>query len=88
MSDDTPTLPVAAISALHRGSKIDAIKIVRRERGLELKLAKDAVEAYLRSQPALQASFTAKQRAARGSALRWFVFTVAVVLVYVYFSAR
>lgn len=88
MTDDTWTLPVAAISALHRGNKIEAIKIVRRERGIELKFAKDAVETYLRSQPALRASFAAKQRAARGSALRWLVFTVAVVLAYVYFSAR
>lgn len=88
MTEDTSTLPIAAISALHLGNKIEAIKIVRRERGLELKLAKDAVEAYVRSQPALQASFAAKQRAARGSALRWLLFTVAVVLASVYFSAR
>lgn len=85
----TEPLPVAAIAALNRGNKIEAIKIVRRERGVELKAAKDAVEEYLRSQPALAASFARKQADATRSALRWLVFVAVVgVLAYFYFTAR
>ena len=65
MTDHTQPLPVAAIAALNKGSKIEAIKIVRRERGTGLKGAKDAVDEYLRGQPALQASLVARQASAR-----------------------
>ncbi len=88
MTDETPPLPVAAIAELRKGNKIEAIRIVRRERGIELKLAKDAVEEYLRRQPALQASLAAKQAAARGSALRWLVIVAAAILAYLYFGTR
>jgi hypothetical protein len=44
-------LPPDAIAALKRGSKIEAIKCVRLARGLELKEAKDAVEAYAKAHP-------------------------------------
>ena len=82
------TLPVAAIAALHKGNKIEAIKIVRKERGSDLKSAKDAVESYVSSQPALQASLTAKQAASRATAMRWLVFGVIAVLAYLYFAGR
>lgn len=88
MTDDTSTLPVAAIAALHKGNKIEAIKIVRIERGIELKQAKDTIEAYLRSQPALQASFAVKQAAARGRVLRWLVFIILTVVAYFWFAGR
>lgn len=39
-----PSLSETAISALQRGNKIEAIKLVREERGLGLKEAKDEVE--------------------------------------------
>lgn len=88
-TEDVGPLPVAAIAALHKGNKIEAIKIVRRERGVELKAAKDAVDDYLRGQPALQASLAAKQAAARGSALRWLAIVIAIaVFAYFYFAAR
>lgn len=44
-------LPAAAIAALHRGEKIEAIKIFRNERPLDLKDSKDPVEAYLQTRP-------------------------------------
>lgn len=78
-------LPVAAIAALHKGNKIEAIKIIRRERNIDLKAAKDAVEEYLRGQPALQASLTAKQGEALRGALRWLFIAVALAAL-VYFS--
>ena len=69
-----------AISALHRGNKIEAIKHVRAEQGLDLKDAKDLVEAYLKENPAVQANFTAAQGQSGGSGLLWLVVIVAAAL--------
>lgn len=46
-------LSAEALAALHEGRKIDAIKILRAERGLGLKEAKEEVDAYLRDHPEL-----------------------------------
>ena len=83
----TPPLSTAAISALHRGNKIEAIKIVREELNIGLKEAKDAVDDYVRSQPALQSSFAAAQSEAKRSALRWLALIVLALLAY-YFLAK
>ncbi|MBM3263049.1 MAG: ribosomal protein L7/L12 [candidate division Zixibacteria bacterium] len=70
-ASDVPPLSTAAISALHHGNKIEAIKIVREERNIGLKEAKDTVEDYVRSQPDLQASFANAQAETKRSALLW-----------------
>jgi len=44
-----------AVRALMKGQKIEAIKIVREERGIELTKAKEVVEEYIRSDPIIQA---------------------------------
>ena len=75
------SLPVAAIAALHEGRKIEAIRIVRRERGVDLKDAKQAVDAYLRSQPALDASLDARQAGATRAVLGWIAGTALVLVV-------
>ena len=77
------SLPAAAIAALHEGRKIDAIRIVRRERGVELKQAKDEVDDYIRSQPALEAELDARQAGATRAFLGWLA-GVALVLVVLY----
>lgn len=41
-------LPVDVIDALHAGRKIEAIKLLRKHRGIDLKEAKDIVDAYAR----------------------------------------
>jgi ribosomal protein L7/L12 len=64
-------LPAAAIAALHRGEKIEAIKIVRSEQRLDLKDAKDRVDAYLQTQPAIQAGISARQKEAGRRVLPW-----------------
>lgn len=78
------TIPsIAAISALQRGNKIEAIKLVRQEQGLGLKEAKDVVEAYLEKQPALQASLAAAQSGSGRRALLWLALLLGIgVLVY------
>lgn len=48
------TLSNAAVEMLWRGNVIEAIKVVRAERNLGLKEAKDLVDAYIRSQPFLR----------------------------------
>jgi ribosomal protein L7/L12 len=85
-SDTIPPLSTAAVAALHQGNKIAAIKIVREERNIGLKEAKDAVEEYLRSQPSLQASLAASQNEARRSTLLWLAIIVALAFfAYSYF---
>jgi len=51
-------LSAAAMAALQRGNKIDAIKLARQETGLGLKEAKDVIDAYIASNPALQEQAT------------------------------
>ncbi|MBI3896920.1 MAG: ribosomal protein L7/L12 [Gammaproteobacteria bacterium] len=60
MTENT-SLSAAAISALQRGNKIEAIKHVREERNIGLKEAKDLVEDYLKTQPSLQRKLDSTQ---------------------------
>ena len=50
----TSSLPSAALAARWNGELIDAIKLVRQDRNMGLKDAKDALDAYMRTQPELQ----------------------------------
>ena len=50
----TSPFPSAAEAALLKGNKIEAIKIVREERGVDLKGAKDIVEQHVAAHPGLQ----------------------------------
>ena len=83
-----PSLSTAAISALHHGNKIEAIKIVRKEQNIGLKEAKDVVEDYLRSQPALQSSLAAAQAEATRSGLIWLATLVGLALFAYYFLTK
>jgi hypothetical protein len=67
---DTP-LPTAALTALTLGNKIEAIKILRAERGLGLKEAKDLVDHYVAGQPALGAQMAQAQSESLRSGLFW-----------------
>ena len=62
--------PTDAIQALRRGNKIEAIKLVRLARNIGLKEAKDAVEDYLRAQPALLQQLNASQAQGREGFVR------------------
>jgi Ribosomal protein L7/L12 C-terminal domain len=81
------SLPEVAISALQRGNKLEAIKLLRQERGLGLKEAKDEVEQYLRTQPSLQATFATAQSLASRSGLLWLLLLIGGgILLYVYLT--
>jgi type VI protein secretion system component VasF len=87
--DQKPTLPLEAVSALHGGNKIEAIKIVREQQGVDLKEAKQRVEQFLRAEPSVQASF-AEMRARSGQSTLWWmaaIMGVIAVLVYLWQSA-
>ena len=69
-------LPTEALAALQIGNKIEAIKLVRAARGLDLKGAKDLVDRYVDGQPGLQ-----RQMAVAGTEqTRKLVFAVAVAI--------
>jgi len=81
------SLSEAAISALQRGNKIEAIKLVREELGLGLKEAKDEVEDYLRTQPSLKSTFATAQSQASRSALLWLLVLIGGgILLYIFFT--
>ena len=79
--EQKPTLPLEAVSALHSGNKIEAIKSVRAQLGVDLKEAKQRVEQFLRAEPSVQASF-AEMRARSGpNPLWWFAAIIGVVAI-------
>jgi ribosomal protein L7/L12 len=85
----TSTLSNAAVEMLWRGNVIEAIKVVRAERNLGLKEAKDLVDAYIRSQPSLrqkmeQAQAEMWQKLKRGLLVA-LIFAVAA---YFFFQSR
>jgi ribosomal protein L7/L12 len=75
----TPTIPTHAIAELHQGKKIEAIRIVRQAQGLGLKEAKDVVEAYIQSQPALKVAIEAKNKEAKQTLIRWLLVVAAII---------
>ena len=86
-SNAGPPLTIGAISALHRGNKIEAIKIVREERHIGLKDAKDIVDDYVRSQPALQSVFADAQVEVKRRAL-WLAVLMALAFLGYYFLIK
>ena len=67
-------LPQAAVSALWRGQVVEAIKLVRVEQNVGLKEAKEQVEAYVHTQPALRSRLVQTHADAREGWLRWVIF--------------
>lgn len=67
-------LPQAAVTALWRGQVVKAIKLVRVEQNIGLKEAKEQVEAYVQTQPALRNQLVQAHADAREGLLRWLIF--------------
>ena len=70
---NTTALSYAAQQALQRGNKIEAIKILREERKLSLKDAKDLVDQHIANHPDLQAQFAVAQATSLRQGLVWLV---------------
>lgn len=84
-SSQPSAFPPAAVAALEQGNTIEAIKIVRLDRGLGLKEAKDLVDAYLKSRPDLQRRLEAAQAEARQGFVRWLAIFLALAAAVGYF---
>jgi ribosomal protein L7/L12 len=84
---ETGELPSAALAALAKGERIEAIKIVREHYGLHLKEAMDKVDAYLGKHPSrgrqkIQTSTVQRDRVLpRG----WWIFFALALLAAFYF---
>ena len=84
-SSQPSAFPPAAVAALEQGNTIEAIKIVRLDRGLGLKESKDLVDAYLKSRPDLQRRLEAAQAEARQGFVRWLAIFLALAAAAGYF---
>lgn len=80
-------LPSAAIAALQKGNKIEAIKLVRVERNLGLKEAKDYVEDHVRRDPSLKRKMEEVQAEAQKGFVFWLVVILALGAAAYYFLA-
>src|SRR5574337_77005 len=67
----------AAATALLNGQVIDAIKLVRLEQHISFNEAKDLIDTYLRSQPALKIRIDEAQADGQEGLLRWLIFLLA-----------
>jgi ribosomal protein L7/L12 len=88
MAETTETLPPEAISALQRGNKIEAIKIVRQTHKLDLKDAKDKVDAYVENDPVLRQKLAAASAESMRGLVRWLIIIAVAILGYYFFVAR
>ena len=85
-SNTAAGLPPLAVSALMKGRKIEAIKIVREEQGIELKEAKEVVEDYIRSDPVVQAELKNVRR--NSSGFGWMLLLIGLGTLIWYFLAN
>jgi Ribosomal protein L7/L12 C-terminal domain len=91
MDDDSPKsgaappLSAAALAAIQQGRTIEAIKIVRQERGIGLKEAKDIVDGYVHSRPGALPARAGAGIEAQWSALLWLAAFIALAIVAYYF---
>ena len=81
------SLPPPVIEALRTGKKIEAIKLLRLERNLGLKEAKDLVDAYVRRDPLLQRSLEQAQAETNRGCLLWLAGLLALGAVVYYLLA-
>jgi ribosomal protein L7/L12 len=86
-SHKTSAFPSAAEAALLKGNKIEAIKIVREECGVDLKGAKDIVEQHVASHPGLQMQIDSAQAASRQGFLPWLMAAIIIAGLIYYFVA-
>jgi ribosomal protein L7/L12 len=66
-------LPKTAVDALWQGNVIEAIKVVRLEQKIGLKEAKEQVDAYIGSQPALKKKLDQVLTTAKERMVRWLI---------------
>ena len=78
----SPDLPESAVNAIRANRKIEAIKILREERGLDLKEAKHEVEAYMQANPSAAGSTSPPRASGANPLMILVVLALAGYLVY------
>ncbi len=86
-SGASPPLPANVLTALQQGQKIEAIRLMRGQSGLDLKQAKEAVEAYERARDPAMTELSPGQ-VGDASGRLWRVVTLALVGLAVYLVLR
>jgi hypothetical protein len=81
-------LPKAAVDALWQGNVIQAIKVVRLEQNVGLKEAKEQVDAYIGSQPALKKKLDQVLATAKQRMVRWLIGFLVLAAGIAYFLMR
>ena len=77
-------IPAAAILAMENGNKLEAIKLLREETGLDLKEAKELVEQYAKHNPVIQTQLEVRQRETM-QGLKWLIISIVIIgLTYYY----
>lgn len=74
-------LPHKAVKALANNRKIEAIKILRKEKGIGLKEAKEQVEAYIAGDPVLKAQMAKNTIRVSSSGCLTFIALICLVVV-------
>ncbi len=81
-------LPAEAAAAIEAGRMIEAIKLVRQARHLELKDAKDVVDRYVQARPHLQRKLAEAQTESKRGCLIWLLTLLAAGIGLVYLLWR
>lgn len=84
MTPDPNALPDDVIAAIRQGNKIEAIKLLRAKTGLDLKGAKDLVDA---AEPRYR-PVPAPGEVPRSKGALWWIVAVAIVAVAAYYFLR
>lgn len=74
-------LPAAVVAALSRGRKLEAIKLLREDKRIGLKEAKDMVEDYAKSRPELSMRIERAQGEQKRTFLTWVVILAVLAFV-------
>ena len=80
-------LPASVVEAMQRGDKIEAIKQLRKERGIGLKEAKDAVEAVAWQAEPLAGGHSTRRKAGANNTLWWLIVIALAGYAIYHFSA-
>ncbi len=78
MADESRPLPDAVVAALQRGNKIEAIKHLRGAWAIDLKEAKDHVDAHVAADPVLRRKLQATSLSGVRGCLFWLILLLFV----------
>ena len=87
-SGGAEAFPLAAVAALQEGKFIEAVRIVRQARGIDLKDAKAAVDRYVASDPLVRDRIAAIRSERRRRVLFWGVVLALLARLGAYYLAR